>query len=59
MVVKDNSDAELAVECTQFHPQLIFTVQGVENYLVKPIGKDKLLRKVSAIFSSKQDFTYI
>ena len=59
MVVTDYPDAELAVECTQFHPQLIFTVHGVENYLVKPIGKDKLLRKVSAIFSSKQHFTYV
>ena len=68
MVETGCPDAELAVEDVQFHPKLVFTVHGpklvftvhgVEDYLVKPTEKDKLLSKVSAIFSSKQDVIYV
>ncbi len=33
--------------------------KGVKNYLVKPVEKDTLLGKVSAVLSSKQSFSYV
>ena len=50
MVVTGYPDSELAVELLQ---------KGVKDYLVKPVEKEKLLSKVKAILSAKQDFDYV
>ncbi len=50
MVITGYPDTELAVQLLQ---------RGVKDYLVKPVEKDNLLSKVSAILSSKQDFNYV
>jgi CheY-like chemotaxis protein len=50
MVVTGYPDAKLAVDLLQ---------KGVKEYLVKPVEKSTLLRKVSAILSSKRDFSYV
>jgi two-component system chemotaxis response regulator CheY len=50
MVVTGYPDTELAVNLLQ---------KGVKDYVVKPVEKEALLNKVSAILSSKQDFNYV
>jgi two-component system chemotaxis response regulator CheY len=50
MVITGYPDTELAVNLLQ---------KGVKDYLVKPVEKDTLLSKVSAILSSKQNFDYV
>ena len=50
MVVTGYPDAELAVDLLQ---------KGVKDYVVKPVEKEKLLSKVKAILSAKQDFDYV
>lgn len=50
MVVTGYPDTLLAVNLLQ---------QGVKDYLVKPVDKETLLNKVSAILSSSQDFKYV
>jgi len=50
MVVTGYPDSELAVELLQ---------KGVKDYVVKPVEKEKLLSKVKAILSAKQDFDYV
>ena len=50
MVITGYPDTDLAVNLLQ---------SGVKDYLVKPVEKEILLSKVSAILSSKQDFDYV
>lgn len=50
MVVTGYPDAKLAVDLLR---------KGVKDFLVKPVEKDTLLRKVSALLSSKQGFCYV
>jgi DNA-binding NtrC family response regulator len=50
MVVTGYPDAKLAVDLLQ---------KGVKDFLVKPVEKSTLLRKVSDILSPKQDFSYV
>ena len=50
MVVTGYPDTDLAVNLLQ---------KGVKDYLVKPVEKDTLLKKVTAILSSKQNFDYV
>jgi two-component system chemotaxis response regulator CheY len=50
MVVTGYPDAKLAVDLLQ---------KGVKDFLVKPVEKDTLLRKVSVLLSSKQEFCYV
>jgi len=50
MVVTGYPDAKLAVDLLQ---------KGVKGFLVKPVEKSTLLRKVSDILSAKQDFSYV
>jgi DNA-binding NtrC family response regulator len=50
MVVTGYPDAKLAVDLLQ---------KGVKDFLVKPVEKRTLLRKVSDILSVKQDFSYV
>ena len=50
MVVTGYPDARLAVDLLQ---------KGVKDFLVKPVEKDTLLSKVSAVLSSKQEFSYV
>jgi len=50
MVITGYPETELAVNLLQ---------KGVKDYLVKPVAKETLLSKVSAILSSKQDFDYV
>ena len=50
MVITGYPDTDLAVNLLQ---------RGVKDYLVKPVEKETLLSKVSAILSSKQDFDYV
>ena len=50
MVITGYPETELAVSLLQ---------KGVKDYLVKPVEKEVLLRKVSAILSSPQDFNYV
>ena len=50
MVITGYPNAELAVNLLK---------KGVADYLVKPVEKETLLNKVSAILSSSQDFKYV
>ena len=50
MVITGYPDAKLAVDLLQ---------KGVKDYLVKPVEKDTLLKKVSVMLSSKQEFSYV
>ena len=50
MVITGYPNAELAVSLLK---------KGVADYLVKPVEKETLLNKVSAILSSSQDFKYV
>lgn len=50
MVVTGYPDTELAVNLLQ---------KGAKEFLVKPVEKESLLRKVSVILSSKQEFNYV
>ena len=50
MVITGYPDADLAVNLLK---------KGVKDYLVKPVEKETLLSKVSAILSSSQDFKYV
>ena len=50
MVITGYPDTELAVNLLQ---------RGVKDYLVKPVDKETLLSKVSAILSAPQDFKYV
>ena len=50
MVITGYPDTELAVKLLD---------KGIKDYLVKPVEKEALLKKVSAILSSKQDFDYV
>jgi len=50
MVVTGYPDMELAISLLE---------KGVKDFLVKPVEKDTLLSKVSAVLSSKQDFSYV
>jgi len=50
MVITGYPETELAVSLLQ---------KGVKDYLVKPVEKEVLLSKVSAILSSPQDFNYV
>ena len=50
MVVTGYPDAELEATLLQ---------KGVKDYVVKPVEKVKLLSKVKAILSAKQDFDYV
>ncbi len=50
MVITGYPDTELAVNLLQ---------RGVKDYLVKPVEKETLLSKVSAILSAPQDFKYV
>jgi len=50
MVVTGYPDMELAISLLE---------KGVKDFLVKPVEKDALLSKVSAVLSSKQDFSYV
>ncbi len=50
MVVTGYPDMDLAISLLE---------KGVKDFLVKPVEKDALLNKVSAILSSKQDFDYV
>ena len=50
LVITGYPETELAVSLLQ---------KGVKDYLVKPVEKEVLLSKVSAILSSKQDFNYV
>jgi CheY-like chemotaxis protein len=50
MVITGYPDSDLAVNLLQ---------KGVKDYLVKPVEKEVLLSKVSAILSSPQDFDYV
>jgi two-component system chemotaxis response regulator CheY len=50
LVITGYPETELAVSLLQ---------KGVKDYLVKPVEKEVLLSKVSAILSSPQDFNYV
>jgi two-component system chemotaxis response regulator CheY len=50
MVITGYPDTDLAVNLLK---------KGIKEYLVKPVEKNTLLSKVSAILSSKQDFDYV
>jgi two-component system chemotaxis response regulator CheY len=50
MVVTGYPDTELAVSLVQ---------KGVKDYLVKPVAREQLLKKVAEILSAKQDFDYV
>ena len=50
MVVSGYPDTELAVSLVK---------KGVKDYLVKPVAREQLLKKVAEILSAKQDFDYV
>ncbi len=50
MVITGYPETKLAVNLLQ---------KGVRDFLVKPVEKNTLLSKVSAILSSRQDFSYV
>ena len=50
MEITGYPDTELAVDLLK---------KGIKDYLVKPVEKEILLSKVSAILSSPQDFNYV
>ncbi|CAI2718912.1 response regulator [Nitrospina watsonii] len=50
VVITGYPDTDLAVNLLQ---------KGVKDFLVKPVQKETLLKKVSAILSSEQEFKYV
>jgi two-component system chemotaxis response regulator CheY len=50
MVITGYPDTKMAVDLLE---------KGIKEFLVKPVEKSTLLRKVSNILSAKQDFSYV